>query len=65
MERQLANLTGLVQKALHQNPTASREFLQVPTGRENYRTGKHIVIYQKFKFCILIRRYVHSLQMIK
>ncbi|XP_044268202.1 coiled-coil domain-containing protein CG32809 isoform X3 [Tribolium madens] len=35
MERQLANLTGLVQKALTQTPTTH---LQVP-GRENYRTG--------------------------
>ncbi|XP_063932094.1 uncharacterized protein LOC135144066 isoform X5 [Zophobas morio] len=34
MERQLANLTGLVQKALTQTPTTH---LQVP-GRENYRT---------------------------
>jgi predicted nucleic acid-binding Zn-ribbon protein len=35
MERQLANLTGLVQKALTQTPTTH---LQVP-GRENYRTA--------------------------
>lgn len=35
MERQLANLTGLVQKALTQPPT----HLQVPGRGENYRTG--------------------------
>ncbi|XP_018330756.1 coiled-coil domain-containing protein CG32809 isoform X3 [Agrilus planipennis] len=38
MERQLANLTGLVQKALTQTPTP-RDFLTVPGNRENYRTG--------------------------
>lgn len=39
MERQLANLTGLVQKALTQAPTPTpREFLQVPPGSTaNYR----------------------------
>ncbi|KRT83575.1 hypothetical protein AMK59_3174, partial [Oryctes borbonicus] len=36
MERQLANLTGLVQKALTQTPTN----LQVPGGRDNYRTDE-------------------------
>nr|XP_022918815.1 uncharacterized protein LOC111427760 isoform X5 [Onthophagus taurus] len=35
MERQLANLTGLVQKALTQAPPN----LQVPSGRDNYRAG--------------------------
>ena len=44
MERQLANLTGLVQKALTQTPTP-REYLQVPppaSARDaNYRNGKH------------------------
>ncbi|XP_018330761.1 coiled-coil domain-containing protein AGAP005037 isoform X8 [Agrilus planipennis] len=38
MERQLANLTGLVQKALTQTPTP-RDFLTVPGNRENYRTA--------------------------
>jgi hypothetical protein len=42
MERQLANLTGLVQKALTQTPTP-REYLQVPppaSARDaNYRNG--------------------------
>ncbi|KAF5298311.1 hypothetical protein FQA39_LY11795 [Lamprigera yunnana] len=37
MERQLANLTGLVQKALTQTPTP-RDFL-APPGREAYRSG--------------------------
>lgn len=40
MERQLANLTGLVQKALVQNPTAtpaSQGYLGVPG---QYRSGK-------------------------
>ncbi|KAK9729041.1 Actin interacting protein 3 [Popillia japonica] len=36
MERQLANLTGLVQKALTQTPAN----LQVPGGRDNYRTDE-------------------------
>lgn len=36
MERQLANLTGLVQKALTQTPNSH---LQVPQGRDGYRTG--------------------------
>uniref|UniRef100_A0A1B6E1T9 Actin interacting protein 3-like C-terminal domain-containing protein n=2 Tax=Clastoptera arizonana TaxID=38151 RepID=A0A1B6E1T9_9HEMI len=41
MERQLANLTGLVQKALTQAPTPTpREFLQVPPGSTtNYRNA--------------------------
>ncbi|XP_075211350.1 coiled-coil domain-containing protein AGAP005037 isoform X2 [Lycorma delicatula] len=41
MERQLANLTGLVQKALTQAPTPTpREFLQVPPGSgPNYRNA--------------------------
>ncbi|XP_067006011.2 coiled-coil domain-containing protein AGAP005037 isoform X4 [Anabrus simplex] len=41
MERQLANLTGLVQKALTQTPTP-REYLQVPTATSrdaNYRNA--------------------------
>lgn len=38
MERQLANLTGLVQKALTQTPVvASRDYLSVPTPRDAYR----------------------------
>jgi hypothetical protein len=44
MERQLANLTGLVQKALTQTPTP-REYLQVPppaSARDaNYRNGMY------------------------
>lgn len=39
MERQLANLTGLVQKALTHAPHTSsspREYLQVPPGRDSY-----------------------------
>ncbi|XP_044727828.1 coiled-coil domain-containing protein AGAP005037 isoform X12 [Chrysoperla carnea] len=38
MERQLANLTGLVQKALTQAPTAPRDFL-IPPGRDSFRSG--------------------------
>lgn len=41
MERQLANLTGLVQKALTHAPHASpspRDYLQVPAPRDPYRT---------------------------
>lgn len=38
MERQLANLTGLVQKALTQGPPVASH-LQVPSGREGYRSG--------------------------
>ncbi|XP_044727819.1 coiled-coil domain-containing protein AGAP005037 isoform X4 [Chrysoperla carnea] len=37
MERQLANLTGLVQKALTQAPTAPRDFL-IPPGRDSFRS---------------------------
>ncbi|XP_015586486.1 uncharacterized protein LOC107263617 isoform X5 [Cephus cinctus] len=42
MERQLANLTGLVQKALTHAPHTSpspRDYLQVPAGRDPYRTA--------------------------
>ncbi|XP_046593451.1 uncharacterized protein LOC107227335 isoform X5 [Neodiprion lecontei] len=42
MERQLANLTGLVQKALTHAPHASpspRDYLQVPAPRDPYRTA--------------------------
>ncbi|KAL0277339.1 UNVERIFIED_CONTAM: hypothetical protein PYX00_004670 [Menopon gallinae] len=39
MERQLANLTGLVQKALTQTPVVTpREYLSVPASRDAYRT---------------------------
>lgn len=42
MERQLANLTGLVQKALthapHPSPS-SRDYLQVPASRDPYARG--------------------------
>lgn len=49
MERQLANLTGLVQKALVQNPQAPpasnhQAYLGVPG---QYRNGKKLSIYQK------------------
>lgn len=38
MERQLANLTGLVQKALTHTPqsTSTRDYLQVPAERDPY-----------------------------
>lgn len=39
MERQLANLTGLVQKALTHAPHTSpspRDYLQIPAGRDPY-----------------------------
>ena len=39
MERQLANLTGIVQKALIHPPHPSpspRDYLQIPAGREPY-----------------------------
>lgn len=42
MERQLANLTGLVQKALTHAPHTSpspRDYLQVPAGRDPYARG--------------------------
>ncbi|RZF38532.1 hypothetical protein LSTR_LSTR006127 [Laodelphax striatellus] len=40
MERQLANLTGLVQKALTQPPPTPREFLTIPPGsNSNYRNA--------------------------
>jgi hypothetical protein len=43
MERQLANLTGLVQKALTQTPTP-REYLQVPPpASANYRNGMYLL----------------------
>lgn len=41
MERQLANLTGLVQKALTQTPSTH---LQVPQGRDGYRTGTYQLV---------------------
>lgn len=46
MERQLANLTGLVQKALTQAPTVGApSHLQVPSGREGYRSGKIEILF--------------------
>lgn len=48
MERQLANLTGLVQKALTQPTT-----LQIP-GRDGYR-GKQIRVVTKYVFEIALR----------
>lgn len=51
MERQLANLTGLVQKALTQTPTP-REYLQVPppaSARDaNYRNGTYAMRVHSF-----------------
>jgi len=51
MERQLANLTGLVQKALTQTPTP-REYLQVPppaSARDaNYRNGMYALCVHLF-----------------
>ena len=51
MERQLANLTGLVQKALTQTP-APREYLQVPppaSARDaNYRNGTYAMCVRLF-----------------
>lgn len=51
MERQLANLTGLVQKALTHTPAphpspSPRDYLQVPAGRDPYArsAGKTIFI---------------------
>lgn len=49
MERQLANLTGLVQKALTQTPTSH---LQIP-GRDGYRTGKVTMMLSLKKVCAL------------
>ncbi|KAK9729039.1 Actin interacting protein 3 [Popillia japonica] len=46
MERQLANLTGLVQKALTQTPAN----LQVPGGRDNYRTDKSVSFEKSVSF---------------
>lgn len=42
MERQLANLTGLVQKALTQNPQVAQNYLATAPGQQ-YRTGKCIL----------------------
>lgn len=39
MERQLANLTGLVQKALTQNPQVAQNYLATAPNQQ-YRTGK-------------------------
>uniref|UniRef100_A0A1B6EDV0 Actin interacting protein 3-like C-terminal domain-containing protein n=1 Tax=Clastoptera arizonana TaxID=38151 RepID=A0A1B6EDV0_9HEMI len=52
MERQLANLTGLVQKALTQAPTPTpREFLQVPPGSTtNYRNDKSVSFEKSVSF---------------
>lgn len=48
MERQLANLTGLVQKALTQTPTP-REFL-APPGRDVYRSDKSVSFEKSVSF---------------
>lgn len=40
MERQLANLTGLVQKALTHNPQLAQSYLATAPGQ--YRTGRFI-----------------------
>lgn len=55
MERQLANLTGLVQKALTQTPTP-RDFL-APPGRDAYRSGKLLLysIVSLYYNCILYK----------
>lgn len=55
MERQLANLTGLVQKALTHAPHTSpspREYLQVPPGRDPYAraAGTCPVKHPRFRF---------------
>ncbi|KAL0277337.1 UNVERIFIED_CONTAM: hypothetical protein PYX00_004670 [Menopon gallinae] len=48
MERQLANLTGLVQKALTQTPVVTpREYLSVPASRDAYRTPDKSVSFEK------------------
>lgn len=48
MERQLANLTGIVQKALihpqHTSPSP-RDYLQIPAGREPYTRTQGIQIF--------------------
>ncbi|KAF2905879.1 hypothetical protein ILUMI_00291 [Ignelater luminosus] len=48
MERQLANLTGLVQKALTQTPT-TRDFL-APPGRDAYRSDKSVSFEKSVSF---------------
>uniref|UniRef100_A0A1Y1K8Q5 Actin interacting protein 3-like C-terminal domain-containing protein n=1 Tax=Photinus pyralis TaxID=7054 RepID=A0A1Y1K8Q5_PHOPY len=48
MERQLANLTGLVQKALTQTPP-SRDFL-APPGRDSYRSDKSVSFEKSVSF---------------
>ncbi|KAF5283748.1 hypothetical protein FQR65_LT02642 [Abscondita terminalis] len=48
MERQLANLTGLVQKALTQTPTP-RDFL-APPGRDVYRSDKSVSFEKSVSF---------------
>ncbi|KAK6621885.1 hypothetical protein RUM44_001692 [Polyplax serrata] len=48
MERQLANLTGLVQKALTQTPVVTpRDYLSVPASRDAYRSGDKSVSFEK------------------
>lgn len=58
MERQLANLTGLVQKALTHAPHTSpspREYLQVPPGRDPYaRAAGTCLIKPRFRFLPLV-----------
>lgn len=60
MERQLANLTGLVQKALVQNPqapTGAQPFMQGGGGgggQGPYRNGKYI-------FYVYFLHYLHFL----
>lgn len=58
MERQLANLTGLVQKALTQPAT----HLQVPSGRDGYRTGNILMIFLRktnsVNFAVLVHHFV-------
>lgn len=51
MERQLANLTGLVQKALTHAPHTSpspRDYLQVPAGRDPYARGPGTLSLDRF-----------------
>lgn len=55
MERQLANLTGLVQKALTHAPHTSpspRDYLQVPAGRDPYARGTGTLSVRFLKFSI-------------